>query len=484
MKYDLVIIGGGVAGLSAAIRAHELKLRVLVIDGSGPGFTQAATHLAQGGLAVTGLPDAPAGTDDEPDSVDLHTADTIAAGCFHNDIAHTRDLIGAAAEAVTWLISHGAQFDVADTATGVYHRALEGGHSRHRIVHAADHTGAEIESALIFAAERAGIPVLTAYAQAITPSGVLTTEGEVDAESVLIATGGVGQLYSSTTAPAGARGTGIALAVDAGADVSDMEFIQFHPTVLYLPGVTGQKPLLTEALRGAGARIVHADGSDAVTDNLAPRDVVAREIAPLDQVFLDARAIPGVDTLFPGVAHSVAIHGFDLTSDLIPIAPAAHYTCGGITTDAHGRTSVPGLYAAGECARTGLHGANRLASNSLMEGVVVGRRVAEDVARHHAMTTNQGEHVFASRKAGLVRPQLTATQLRALQAEMTTHAGLLRSHENLAAARAFLNTLPPAPETLVAGLIVDAATARKETLGCHTMGIVPPPKPAAVAHFV
>lgn len=462
MRYDLAIIGGGVAGLSAAVRAHELGVKAVLIDASGANFSGAATHLAQGGLSVTNLPDAPHGTDKQSDSPALHTADTIAAGAFHNEADNTRDIITAAAEAVTWLVGHGAEFDKDEH--GRFHRALEGGHSRHRIIHNADHTGAEIQRALMAAFTLTGQPMVEAYAQAITPTGVMTTAGHIDAHCVLVATGGVGQLFSSTTAPAGATGSGIALAVDAGAAVADMEFIQFHPTVLSLPGRTGQKPLLTEALRGDGARIVTADGRDAVRDNLAPRDVIACEIAGRDDVYLDARAIPDVTAHFPGVAATLASYGFDLANDLIPITPAAHYTCGGIATDTHGRTSVPTLYAAGECARTGLHGANRLASNSLMEGLVVGRRVAEDVRR----LIDENPDSLSPRHHGQVRARLSADELSTLQAAMTAGAGLLRTDDRLATTRALLESLPPGPETLVAELIVDAALTRTETLGCHT----------------
>lgn len=449
MQYDLAIIGGGVAGLSAARRAQELGLSAVIIDRSGAGFRGAATHYAQGGLAVVGLTDQPEG-----DSVELHMADTVKAGAFHNDIAQTEEILEAAAEAVTWLIGNGANFDSTD---GVYNRTLEGGHSRRRIIHAGgDATGAEVERALIEAA--ASVDTLHADALAITNEGVLTSKGLLKATNVLVATGGCGQLFEATTAPSGATGEGMALALDAGASLEDMEFIQFHPTVLKTPG-NGQKPLLTEALRGEGAHLVDRNLQRLTDNDLAPRDVVSRAIWGRE-AFLDARSIPDVTRRFPTVTKSAASIGLDPSQDLLPVQPAAHYTCGGIKVDAHGRTGVTGLYAAGECSRTGLHGANRLASNSLLEGLVVGKCVAEDVAA--------GGFTGTPRKDASPRPQLSIAEWAILRSAMTRGVGLVRTFDGLISALEVLDALPQAGATVVAKHIALAALKRPETLGCHT----------------
>ncbi|QGU00998.1 L-aspartate oxidase [Corynebacterium kalinowskii] len=451
MEYDLAIIGGGVAGLSATRRAQELGISAVVIDRHGPGFRGATTHYAQGGLAVVGLPDQPVA-----DSVALHAEDTVRAGAFHNNVPNTEDILAAAADAVTWLIGNGAEFDKTD---GIYNRTLEGGHSRRRIIHAnGDATGAEVERALIAATRTAEI--LKADALAITPTGVLTSAGPIQARNVLVATGGCGQLYEATTAPRGATGEGMALAFDAGAPLKDMEFIQFHPTVLNTPG-TGQKPLITEALRGEGAHLVDRAGNRLTDDDLAPRDVVSREIWGRE-AFLDARSIPDVTRRFPTVAKGAATIGLDPAQDLLPVAPAAHYTCGGINADAHGRTGITGLYAAGECSRTGLHGANRLASNSLLEGLVVGKRVAEDVA--------SGGFEGKPRRQAKERPQLSDAEWTILRNAMTRGVGLVRTFDGLIAALEVIEGLPEAGAVVVAKQIALAALRRTQTLGCHTRG--------------
>lgn len=451
MAYDLAIIGGGVAGLSAARRALELGLAVVVVDRHGRGFPGAATHYAQGGLAVVGLPDQPAELHDSPQ---LHVEDTVRAGVFHNDVPATADIIGAAAEAVAWLIGNGAVFD---SSSGVYNRTLEGGHSRRRIIHAnGDATGAEIERALIAAVTE--VEVLLGDVLAITPTGLQTSVCEVEARNVLVATGGCGQLFEATTAPRGATGEGMALALDAGAPLEDMEFIQFHPTVLRTPG-NGQKPLLTEALRGEGAHLVDRSGNRLTENDLAPRDVVSRAIFGRE-AFLDARSIPDVTSRFPTVTRGAATIGLDPSKDLLPVAPAAHYTCGGIAVDAHGRTDVTGLYAAGECSCTGLHGANRLASNSLLEGLVVGKRVAEDVAA--------GGFAGSARLSGVVRPQLSDAEWAMLRNAMTRGVGIMRTFDGLRDALSVLEELPEAGAVVVAKQIALAAMKRPQTLGCHS----------------
>ncbi|MBF6398705.1 L-aspartate oxidase [Nocardia cyriacigeorgica] len=376
---DFVVIGGGVAGLTAARTAAQRGLRVLVLSKGGP--TDTSTQYAQGGIAVV----APHG-----DSVQSHVRDTVAAGGGLCDIAAVESIVTGGQDAVAALTDLGAVFDLG--RDGQISRTREGGHSTRRIIHAGgDATGAEVQRAL----NAAGLPVLfrTAAVRIVTGErgvrGVVAVSGRgigaVRAPAVLLATGGLGQLYALSTNPPGATADGIALALWAGAEVADLEFVQFHPTVLHTPGGLGRRPLISEAVRGEGAVLVDSRGESVTAGvhplgDLAPRDVVSRSIADRmrvlgdDHVYLDARSVDGFLTRFPTITASCLAAGIDPRTDLIPVAPAAHYQCGGIVTDVCGRTSVPGLYAAGEVARTGLHGANRLASNSLLEGLVVGER--------------------------------------------------------------------------------------------------------------
>lgn len=511
---DLLVIGCGVAGLSAARKAIEYGLDVLIIDKgqwtegarTHLKFSDAATNLAQGGLAVVGLSDDPAGefANGEPDSVEKHVADTLDAGAGHCDEAATRSIIAGGGEAVEWLIGLGAKFDPDRSNPNVYSRTREGGHSARRIIHAGgDATGAEIQRALEESVT--GVRVL----QNATARQIEVVDGQVvgafiedargigfvSAKATLIATGGVGHLYRATTAPDGALGQGMCLALDAGAELENMEFIQFHPTVLFDRDRRGRRPLISEAVRGEGARLVDSAGR-SVTEgvdprgDLAPRDIVSRAIATRlretgdDCVYLDARHIDDVCNRFPTVTAGVAAAGLNPAKDLLPVAPAVHYTCGGIKVDVRGRTAVPNLYAAGECSCTGLHGANRLASNSLLEGLVVGRAVADDVASGAQDWTTvatldrdepKAEKTIAGTAAhgtstakGLQRPRLSLEQLTQLQQIMTDGAGVTRTAESLAKAAGELEKLPAAPEVAVAKEIVAAAAARPYTLGCHT----------------
>lgn len=502
---DLLVIGGGVAGLAAVRRGRELGLDVLLVDkghwSEGARrhlrFEGAATNLAQGGLAVVGLDDAPegpegpggAGGPDGPDSVEDHVADTLDAGAGHCDEDAVRSIIGAGAEATEWLIGLGARFDAKTHAgdVGRYSRTREGGHGNRRIIHAGgDATGAEIQRALEEAA--AGVRVLqNAVAEEIIVDdgrarGALVRDprglGAVLASATLIATGGVGHLYRATTAPDGALGQGQCLALDAGAELADMEFIQFHPTVLFDRERRGRRPLISEAVRGEGARLVDSRGKSVMAGvdprgDLAPRDIVSRAIATRlrelgeECVYLDARHIDGVRERFPTVTAGVATAGLDPAKDLLPVAPAVHYSCGGIATDVAGRTRVPGLYAAGECARTGLHGANRLASNSLLEGLVVGRAAAADV-RAAIDSGELGADGPADVRRRRIRPRPWPRDLDRLQRAMTDGAGVTRTADSLARAAHALSALPDSAEVAVARAIVAAAAARPATLGCHT----------------
>lgn len=475
-RADVVVVGGGVAGLTAARVAAERGLQVLVVSKGGP--TDTATQYAQGGIAVVGDP--------RTDSVDSHTGDTCVAGVGLCDEAAVRSIVSAGREAFAALTALGAVFDVG--ADGTVARTREGGHSTRRIVHAGgDATGAEVQRAL----NAAGMPVLFGAAAArvttdphgVTGLIVLSDKGlgVIHTPSVVLATGGLGQLYSCSTNPPGATGDGIALALEAGAPVADLEFVQFHPTVLFAPGGVGRRPLISEAVRGEGARLVDAEGR-SVTDgvhtqgDLAPRDVVSRAIAQrlrdtgTDHVYLDARHLTNFASRFPTVTASCLAAGIDPSRQLIPVAPAAHYSCGGVVTDVHGRTEVPGLFAAGEVARTGLHGANRLASNSLLEGLVVGERVG------HAAAERADLRVEAT---DLLLPFRRRAPRETVQTLMTAHASVVRDGDGLASAATELGrsgvavagsgaALEDTSLTVAASALVMAALARWESRGCHT----------------
>src|SRR6201996_1265178 len=385
---DFLIIGAGIAGLRAAITLAEAG-RVLVVTKEALG--ESNTQYAQGGIAV-----AISGAED----VSMHLEDTVAAGDGLVDPVAARVLVQEGPVRVGELLRWGTHFD--RYATGDHSGELmltrEGAHSRNRILHAnGDATGREIGRALLaHASATPGITLLpwTLLTDLLTAEGrvcgarLLDENGEirtVQARSVLLASGGAGQVYSDTTNPAVATGDGIAAALAAGAGLADMEFYQFHPTALSLPGVP--RFLLSEALRGEGAWLVNAAGERFMHRyhrqlELAPRGMGARpgEVLP---VYLDMRHVTGIDLneRFPGISAFLHQHGLDLARDPIPVRPAAPYLMGGVGTDVDGRTSLPGLYAAGEVACPGFHGANRLASNSLLEGLVFGARAAESMRR-------------------------------------------------------------------------------------------------------
>ena len=494
---DLVVVGSGVAGLTAALDAAELGLRVVVVtkDATDAG----STRWAQGGIAVV-VGDVPG------DSVGAHVADTLAAGAGLSDAAAVTEIIAEGPAAVARLRARGAVFDPG--TDGRLARTREGGHSAFRVVHAGgDATGAEVERALVAASSDRRLPLLTGHVAvdavrdelgAVVGLTVLDDAGlpgVLWAPAVLLASGGYGQLYASTTNPGEATGDGVALALRAGATAADLEFVQFHPTVLYAhdpfagsssrrtPAV-GRRPLVTEAVRGEGAVLLDRAGRRFMTGvhplaDLAPRDVVAAAITRTlaetgaECVHLDATAIPQFALRFPTVYAACRHAGIDPVREPIPVTPAAHYACGGVVTDLHGRTAVPGLYAAGEVARTGLHGANRLASNSLLEGLVVGARAARAV-----MADRQVLH-----GTGLARPvPSTAVPLApraVVQRAMTGAAGIGRDAAGLAAASDAVEAVTAlglpvdragvedAALTLLAQAVLAAAGHRTESRGCH-----------------
>jgi L-aspartate oxidase len=483
---DLVVVGSGVAGLTAALDAAALGLRVVVVtkDAADAG----STRWAQGGVAVV-LGDVPG------DSVAAHVSDTLAAGAGLADAAAVAEIIADGPAAVARLRDRGAVFDPG--ADGRLARTREGGHSAFRVVHAGgDATGAEVERALVAAAADRRLPLLTGHVAvdalrdergAVAGLAVLDDEGRpgvLRAPAVLLASGGYGQLYASTTNPGTATGDGIALALRAGAAAADLEFVQFHPTVLYTGPTVGRRPLVTEAVRGEGAVLLDRAGRRFMSGvhplaDLAPRDVVAATITRTlaatgsECVYLDATGIAGFARRFPTVAAACRDAGIDAQHEPIPVTPAAHYACGGIVTDLHGRTGVPGLYAAGEVARTGLHGANRLASNSLLEGLVMGARAAAAVAAARRGIRDTTVPVVPG------PPALPVSPRPVVQRAMSAAAGIGRDAAGLAAAsdvvEAATRTGVPADRagvedaalTLLAQAVLAAAGTRTESRGCH-----------------
>jgi L-aspartate oxidase len=496
---DFLIIGAGIAGLRAAITLAAAG-RVLVVTKEALG--ESNTQYAQGGIAV-----AISGAED----VELHLEDTLAAGDGLVDPIAARVLVEEGPARVEELLSWNTHFDRYTTGdhAGELMLTREGAHSRNRILHAnGDATGREIGRALLaHASATPGITLLpwTLLTDLLTAEGrvcgarLLDENGEirtVQARSVLLASGGAGQVYSDTTNPAVATGDGIAAALAAGAALADMEFYQFHPTALSLPGVS--RFLLSEALRGEGAWLVNATGERFMHHyhpllELAPRDVVARAITregigtrpgEVLPVYLDMRHVTGIDpdARFPGISSFLHQHGLDLARDLIPVRPAAHYLMGGVRTDVDGRTSLPSLYAAGEVACTGVHGANRLASNSLLEGLVFGARAAESMRRESDVPATVGamEAPMTPRDARSLPPVEEAIQR--LQQQMWEHAGLLRDAELLKSidirdAASYADAVPSAQWTRreyearslarVARAIVVCALAREESRGAH-----------------
>lgn len=471
----LIVVGAGIAGLTTALRAEALGHRVeLFVKGAlGDGCT---AH-AQGGIAgVYGAGDSPA----------LHALDTLQSGNGHGDVWAITTLVEGADAAIAALIDAGVAFD--RTADGAIARGLEAAHSLPRIAHAGgDATGAAISAALTARLRESQVTVHeNAFAADLLVAetgviGIRMIDGaEHAADAVVLATGGAGQLYAHTTNPAETTGDGIAMALRAGAAVADLEFVQFHPTVL----AVGAPFLISEAVRGAGAvlrdaagqRFMRAEHPDA---ELAPRDVVARAVARCAQaqgspVLLDATAVADLAERFPTIDAELRARGLDWSQQPIPVTPAAHYLMGGVTTDVDGRTSLPGLWAVGETARTGVHGANRLASNSLLEGAVFGIRAAEALDTAPLDTAPLLDAPDPAPTPCGDQPFTRA----ALQQLMWEHVGLLRTEAGLADAVAQLDAwAAPAPTTpeaqedanllMVARAVASAARARTDSLGAH-----------------
>ncbi|MCG8277868.1 FAD-binding protein [Stenotrophomonas sp. NLF4-10] len=470
MSAPLIIVGGGIAGLSTALAAAPAPVLLLNRARNSAG---AASGMAQGGIA------APIGGGDTPQA---HARDTCEAGSHHNDRTVVELLTGEAVAAVNWLQRQGVAFD--RDAGGALQLGREGGHDRPRIVHAGgDATGAKVMEALVAAARRAphirrrtDVDVDGLLLHGGRACGVHALDADGNAEqihgcAVVLATGGIGGLFARTSNPADADGNGLALALAAGAALRDIEFVQFHPTALALPGLHSL-PLVTEALRGAGARLLDAEGHPLMDGvhplaDLAPRDVVARQVWQACRdggTWLDARGIgTAFPARFPTVFGACMQHGIDPRLQPIPVAPAAHFHMGGIAVDADGRSSLPGLHAVGEVACNGVHGANRLASNSLLEGVVFGRRLGALLGALPDAGDMQGKCTLALRKSSLDVPRLASLRELMMQA-----MGPVRSGESLQAALQECSALAAQGwQGALAQVMLEAALRRTQSLGAH-----------------
>jgi L-aspartate oxidase len=481
---DFLVVGAGVAGLRAAIELSAAG-RVLVI--AKDSLQESSSLYAQGGIAA-------ALSDD--DEVGLHEQDTLIAGDGLCDPKAVSTLVEEGPAVIQQLIEWGAEFDREGSRLLF---AREGAHSRSRVLHAhGDSTGREIARTLYQkAASMPGIEFRSFAAMIdLTGDGAVAwdesskTRVEIHAQSVLLATGGLGRVFRETTNPDVATGDGVAAAFRAGAEISDIEFVQFHPTALYIPGAP--RFLLSEALRGEGGHLINAAG-ERFTEELAPRDVVARAIVAelrrtgdenvwLDLTHLDAAH---VRARFPRIHATCLGYGIDIGAQPVPIHPAAHYSMGGVRTDLDGRSSLPGLYAAGEVACTGVHGANRLASNSLLEGVVFGARAGRAMRESHRPQSGSApEQTF---------PEIAEATLRSLTWD---HCGILRSAEGLCEALSKLDVKTHAIESAsradyelrnmhtVALLIARCALARRESRGAHYRIDEPEKRPEFQKHSV
>ncbi|MBZ8698114.1 L-aspartate oxidase [Escherichia coli] len=505
---DVLIIGSGAAGLSLALRLAD-QHQVIVLS-KGP-VTEGSTFYAQGGIAAVF---------DETDSIDSHVEDTLIAGAGICDRHAVEFVASNARSCVQWLIDQGVLFDTHVQPNGEesYHLTREGGHSHRRILHAADATGREVQSTLVSKAQnhpnirvlersnavdlivsdKIGLPGTRRVVGAWVWNRNKETVETCHAKAVVLATGGASKVYQYTTNPDISSGDGIAMAWRAGCRVANLEFNQFHPTALYHP--QARNFLLTEALRGEGAYLKRPDGTRFIPDfdergELAPRDIVARAIdyemkrLGADCMFLDISHKPAdfIRQHFPMIYEKLLGLGIDLTQEPVPIVPAAHYTCGGVMVDDHGRTDVEGLYAIGEVSYTGLHGANRMASNSLLECLVYGWSAAEDITRRmpdaHGVSTlppwdesrveNPDERVVIQHNwhelrlfmwdyVGIVRTtkrlERALRRITMLQQEIDEYYAHFRVSNNLLELRNLVQ---------VAELIVRCAMMRKESRGLH-----------------
>ncbi|HET9006640.1 MAG TPA: L-aspartate oxidase [Actinomycetes bacterium] len=510
-QVDVLVVGSGVAGLSAALAVPE-GLRVLLATKDRLGHS--ATRYAQGGIAaVLDLAE-----NQVDDSVAEHVADTLAAGAGLCDPVAVRMLAAEGGQAIADLRARGVRFDLVlgqGELDGELARTREGGHSRSRVVHAGgDATGAELERALteavraapaVRSAEHAFLVDLVTTDDRVTGALLWSDDGPrlVRAGAVVLASGGAGQLYADTTNPPLSTGDGVAAALRAGALLADLEFVQFHPTALHVDG--DPRPLISEAMRGEGAVLRDGDGTPLMAGvhplgDLAPRDVVTRAMAArmaatgARHLWLDATSVPAehLERRFPTILARCRAAGIDPSRQPIPVSPAAHYLMGGVVTDLDGRTSLPGLFAVGEAACTGVHGANRLASNSLLEGVVFAARIGRVLGRGAVDNPAQPPHPFGYAPPpgdpAAAGPGTGAGWVRGrVRRLMTDKVGVVRSGEGLAEAMGELERLTvdlgdPGPEVFeVANLVqlgravAELAVRREESRGGHWRSDHPAP---------
>lgn len=504
--FDVLIIGSGVAGLTHALHlADHARVAVLSKD----QLQEGASLYAQGGISVVL---------DQADSVQSHIDDTLLSGAGLCNEEAVRFTVEKARENIEWLIEQGVSFTKDGVTSETYHLTQEGGHSHRRVIHAADATGREVETSLLAKAQahpnialfpyHISIDLITSRKQLGDEDnkclGCYALDIKTDtpcsfiAPITVLATGGAGKVYLYTSNPDVSTGDGIAMGWRAGCRVANMEFIQFHPTCLYHP--QAKSFLISEALRGEGAKLLLADGSQFMDRfhpqaELAPRDIVARaidhEMKRLgdDCVYLDISHQPKefIETHFPTIHQRCLDFGIDMTQEPIPVVPAAHYTCGGLITNLHGQTDIAGLYAIGETAHTGLHGANRMASNSLLECIVFARSAAEHIKLQLPSTVDIPD--IPAWDASRVRPAHEAVSVShnwdELRRFMWDYVGIVRSDERLYKAQRRLNLLQQeiadyytqyriSSDLLelrnlaeIAELIINSALLRKESRGLH-----------------
>jgi len=521
-RFDIVVVGSGIAGLTYALSVAEGNPSLRIALATKKESRESNTNYAQGGIAAALS---------KVDSFESHVADTLGAGAGLCDESQVREIVRRGPTAVRRLAERGVRFTRRD---GEFDLVMEGGHSARRVAHTFDHTGQEIERALV--ANIAATPAISTFENDIVVDLRVDRSGPApqvcgavvfdarrgefvrfDARIVMLATGGVGQVYRHTTNPLIATGDGVAIAFRAGASVANMEFVQFHPTAFYETDAAGDAGalvsagrtlLISEAVRGEGARLVNLAGHAFMPDYdprgaLAPRDIVARaigsELTRRDEthVLLDLSPIP-VEVIrerFPNILRACLERGVDITRDPIPVAPSAHYLCGGVRASIEGVTDIAGLLVAGEVAHTGMHGANRLASNSLLEAVVMAEAAAGWTLANIGSFANSPSRADRGAGPGLSEAPGTAggsvdislgVERARLKELMSRHVGIVRSAAGLAIVRAALNDMvarvggavsPNQPDpyasielrnmTQVAGLIIDMATDRTESRGLH-----------------